>query len=196
MHTKEDETYMRAALEQARLAASTGDIPVGAVVVHEGQVIATGCNRREADLDPTAHAEIVAMREAARALGRWRLSGCTVYVTLEPCVMCAGAMVLSRISRCVVGALDPSAGALDSIYAMCDDPRLNHSFPVSFGVLEKECSELLDGFFSGLRRTCAEECTKSTTGGDVESFAEFLDEIFPTPGLGNGFDDFGGGIPR
>lgn len=155
MILREDEKYMRLALEQAQLALEAGEVPVGAVVVFDGTPIATGYNQRENDLDPTAHAEIVAMRQAARFLGRWRLFGCTVYVTLEPCVMCAGAMLQSRIDRCVVGALDPSAGALDSIYAICDDPRLNHSFPVSYGVLESECSELLDGFFSGLRRPCA-----------------------------------------
>ncbi len=156
MHTREDEIYMGMALEQARLALDSGEIPVGAVVVCDDEVIAAAHNRREIDGDPTAHAEVVAVREAARSLGRWRLTGCTLYVTLEPCVMCAGALLQARISRCVVGAMDSSAGALDSIYAICDDPRLNHSFPVSYGVLGKECSEMLDGFFSGLRRPCAE----------------------------------------
>jgi len=143
---------MGMALEAAQGALETGDIPVGAVVVREGAVIATGCNRREADADPTAHAEIVAMREAARLLGEWRLTGCTVYVTLEPCVMCAGAMLQARIARCVVGALDPKAGALDSVYAIGDDPRLNHRFDASYGVREEECSALLDEFFSQTRK--------------------------------------------
>lgn len=141
------------AIEQAKVALALGEIPVGAVVVCDGEIVASACNRRESDLDPAGHAEILAMREAARALGRWRLSGCTVYVTLEPCPMCAGAMVQARISRCVIGADDPKAGAIDSVYAIGDDPRLNHSFPSTFRVREGECRLVLDEFFA-LRRAC------------------------------------------
>ncbi|MGI6217766.1 MAG: tRNA adenosine(34) deaminase TadA [Coriobacteriales bacterium] len=153
MHTPDDEQFMRLALDEARSALDSGDVPVGAVVVCGGEVVSRGHNRREEENDPTAHAEVVAIREASRALGRWRLSDCTLYVTLEPCIMCAGAMLQARIARCVVGAIDPKAGALDSIYALGDDPRLNHSFPVTYGVLEDECSELLNGFFSKVRES-------------------------------------------
>ena len=142
---------MRIALEEARAALETGDIPVGAVVVRGGEVIGRGRNRREADADPTAHAEVVALRDAAARVGEWRLSGCTLYVTLEPCVMCAGALLQARIDRCVVGAIDPKAGALDSLYAIGDDPRLNHRYDASYGVLEDECRALLDEFFAQAR---------------------------------------------
>jgi len=146
-----DESFMRLALAQASLAASIGEAPIGAVVVHDGAVVASGYNRREIDADPSAHAELIALREAARALGRWRLSGCTVYVTLEPCLMCAGLMVQSRIDRCVYGAIDPKGGALGTLYQVNADERLNHSFTVTAGVLAEECSELLSGFFADLR---------------------------------------------
>ncbi len=142
---------MGLAIEQARTALAMGEIPVGAVVVCDGEVVAAACNCRESELDPTGHAEVLAMRQAARALGRWRLTGCTVYVTLEPCPMCAGAMVQARISRCVIGADDPKAGAIDSVYAIGDDPRLNHSFPSAFGVLEGECRAVLEEFFESKR---------------------------------------------
>ncbi|MCL2757623.1 MAG: tRNA adenosine(34) deaminase TadA [Coriobacteriia bacterium] len=142
---------MRAALEQARLAASIGEAPIGAVVIHEGVIIATGYNRREIDADPSAHAEFIALRAAARALRRWRLSGCMVYVTLEPCLMCAGLMVQSRIDRCVYGASDPKGGALGTLYQVHADARLNHGFVVTGGVLARECSEMLSGFFADLR---------------------------------------------
>ena len=151
MHNKEDEKFMEMALGEAELALSRGEVPVGAVVVCDGEVVARAGNRREADNDPCGHAELIAIRAAAERLGRWRLGGCTVYVTLEPCVMCAGAMVAARIDRCVVGAADPKYGALDSIYAINDDPRLNHSFDANFGVLEERCQALLDDFFSRLR---------------------------------------------
>lgn len=142
---------MQLAIKQARIALSSGEIPVGAVVVRGDEVIASAHNTRETENDPAGHAELVAMRTAAQKLDNWRLQDCTVYVTLEPCVMCAGAMVQARIRRCVVGALDPRAGALDSLYAINDDPRLNHNFIASFGVLEEECQALLDHFFSNLR---------------------------------------------
>ncbi|CDD86517.1 putative uncharacterized protein [Collinsella sp. CAG:289] len=142
---------MRVALDEAALAAQAGEVPIGATVVFEGRVIARAHNRRELDKDPSAHAEFLALLEAARVLGRWRLTGCTVYVTLEPCLMCAGLMVNSRIDRCVFGAPDPKGGAVGSLYDLSRDNRLNHGFEVTSGVLQDECSKLLQGFFSQLR---------------------------------------------
>ncbi|MDR1712983.1 MAG: tRNA adenosine(34) deaminase TadA [Coriobacteriales bacterium] len=146
-----DEGFMRRALKQAEVAESLGEVPIGAVVVYDGEVVAEACNRREIDADPAAHAEFLALRQAAAALGRWRLSGCTVYVTLEPCVMCAGLMHQARIDRCVFGAADPKAGALGTLYAIHADERLNHRFEVCAGVLGEECAKLLSKFFQGLR---------------------------------------------
>lgn len=146
-----DERFMSMALEEARVAASIGEVPIGAVVVHEGRVIARAHNRREADEDPSAHAEFAAMMEASRALGRWRLTGCTVYVTLEPCLMCAGLMVNARIDRCVFGASDPKGGAVGTLYDVSCDERLNHAFDVTPGVLEDECAAVLRAFFQELR---------------------------------------------
>ncbi len=142
---------MRAALAEAQAAAAEGEVPIGAVVVCNGKIIARAHNRRELDEDPSAHAEFLAMETAARVLGRWRLTGCTVYVTLEPCLMCAGLMVNARVDRCVYGAADPKGGALGSLYRLNDDPRLNHAFLVEAGVLAHECSGLLKAFFSQLR---------------------------------------------
>jgi tRNA(adenine34) deaminase len=148
----DDESHMRVALDEACLAAADGEVPIGAVVVCDGAVVARAHNRRENDRDPTAHAELLAIRAAARSLGRWRLSGCTVYVTLEPCPMCAGAMHQARVDRLVFGALDPKAGAVGSLYDLSDDRRLNHRFDVTSGVLEDESSALLKAFFARLRR--------------------------------------------
>lgn len=147
-----DETYMAMALEQARRAQTMGEVPIGAVVVCDGAVVADGCNRRESDNDPAGHAELIAIREAASRLGRWRLSDCTVYVTLEPCPMCAGLMHQARIHRCVYAAADPKAGALGTLYDLHDDKRLNHRFEVTKGVLAEESSDLLKSFFRGLRK--------------------------------------------
>jgi tRNA(adenine34) deaminase len=147
-----DETAMREALEQARAAASHGDVPVGAVVVREGRVIARAHNERELRGDPTAHAEVLALRAAADAVGGWRLDGCTMYVTLEPCVMCAGAMQLSRIDRVVFGAPDPKGGATGTLYNVAADPRLNHEVDVTHGVLAEESSRLLSEFFAMHRK--------------------------------------------
>ena len=144
--------YMGLALEEARTAADEGEVPIGAVVVCDGEVVARAHNRRENDADPSAHAEFRAMVEAARALGRWRLTGCTVYVTLEPCLMCAGLMVNARIDRCVFGATDPKGGALGTLYDVSSDPKLNHSFDVSMGVRADEAAELLRTFFRERRR--------------------------------------------
>lgn len=149
--TASDERWMRIALEEAQLAAEEGEVPIGAVVVHEGELIARAHNRRETDADPAAHAEFLAMEEAARKLGRWRLSGCTVYVTLEPCLMCGGLMVNARIDTCVYGASDPKGGALGTLYDLSADPRLNHAFAVRAGVLADECAELLRSFFRSRR---------------------------------------------
>ena len=146
-----DEQFMREALAEARAAAAEGEVPIGAVVVYDGKVIARAHNRRELDEDPSAHAEFSAMLKASRALGRWRLAGCTVYVTLEPCVMCSGLMVNARIDRCVFGAPDPKGGALTSLYALGSDRRLNHEFNVVQGVLADECAQELSGFFARLR---------------------------------------------
>jgi tRNA(adenine34) deaminase len=142
-----DERFMRDALGTARRALSHGDVPVGAAVVKDGRVIARGRNTRERDADPTAHAEIVAIRRAARAVGTWRLSGCTLYVTLEPCAMCAGAMVLARLPRLVYGAADPKAGFTGSLGDLVRDPRLNHRVDVTGGVLGTECGKILVEFF-------------------------------------------------
>ena len=142
---------MARALAEAEAAASEGEVPVGAVVVRRGSVVGQGRNRREALAEPTSHAEILAMREAARARASWRLEDCTLYVTLEPCVMCAGAVVQARIERLVFGCLDPKGGAVRSLYRICDDPRLNHRVAVTEGVLGERCSAVLRGFFTALR---------------------------------------------
>lgn len=143
---------MRLALAEAERAAAEGEVPIGAVVVCDGEVVAQAHNRRENDEDPSAHAEFRAMVDAAHALGRWRLTGCTVYVTLEPCLMCAGLMVNARIDRCVYGAADPKGGAVGTLFDVSDDPRLNHSFRVTPGVLADECAEQLRFFFRARRK--------------------------------------------
>ncbi|MGN6611287.1 MAG: tRNA adenosine(34) deaminase TadA [Angustibacter sp.] len=147
-----DEHWMGLALEQARTAVDSGDVPVGAVVVDAaGEVIGSGVNRREADGDPTAHAEVLALRAAARARGEWRLDGCTLVVTLEPCLMCAGALVLARVSRLVLGAWDPKAGATGSVWDVVRDRHVNHRVEVVGGVREAECSQVLLDFFAERR---------------------------------------------
>lgn len=147
-----DEQAMRSALQIAQGALGGGDVPVGALVLDvEANVIATGCNRREADADPTAHAEILALRAAARRLGDWRLAGATLVVTLEPCTMCAGAAVLARVERLVFGAFDPKAGAVGSLWDVVRDPRLNHRPEVVSGVLAEECAAQLRSFFEAHR---------------------------------------------
>src|SRR5512138_3576271 len=145
------ETWMREALALAREAGAKGEVPVGAVAVLDGRIVGRGANARESAHDPTAHAELLAVRDAARTLGRWRLGGVTVYVTLEPCAMCAGAMVLARIDRLVFGASDPKAGAAGSLMDLTADPRLNHRFPVERGVLAEESGDLLRAFFRARR---------------------------------------------
>lgn len=143
--------WMDRALDEARGALEHDDVPVGAVVVTAGRVIAAAHNRREVDQDPTAHAEVLAVRAAARVLGSWRLDGCTLYVSLEPCTMCAGALVLARLPLLVFGAADPKAGAVGSLYDLAREPRLNHRLDVTGGVLAEECGTLLRGFFQAKR---------------------------------------------
>lgn len=161
-----DEKFMREALSEARAAAAVGEVPIGAVVVRAGEIVARAHNRRELDQDPSAHAEFAALCAAAQSLGRWRLSDCTVYVTLEPCCMCAGLMVNARAGRCVYGAADAKAGALGSLYDLNADPRLNHRFNVTAGVLADECREVLSSYFSGLRGTDGAGCG---CGADLEA---------------------------
>lgn len=149
----EDEPFLRLALEEAALAAADGDVPIGAVIVDaSGALLARGRNRRERDQDPTAHAEIDALRAAAKARGDWHLNGCTLYVTLEPCPMCAGALVNARIARVVYGCADPKAGAVDTLFTIGRDVRLNHRFEVTSGVLAEECAGVLKHFFAERRR--------------------------------------------
>ncbi|MDO8301765.1 MAG: tRNA adenosine(34) deaminase TadA [Sedimentisphaerales bacterium] len=149
--TQQDERLMQAAIREATAAEENGDVPIGCVIVHEGVVIAKAHNQREQLTDPTAHAEMIAITQAAEYLQSWRLHGCTMYVTLEPCTMCAGALVLSRIDRLVYGCRDPKTGACGSLYNVVQDPRLNHRVETTAGVLEQECSAMLSDFFSRRR---------------------------------------------
>ena len=146
-----DIQFMQLALAEAQIAAEKGEVPVGAVVVKDGEMIAKAHNLRELSKDPTAHAELLALKAAAEQLNAWRLSGCTLYVTLEPCPMCAGALVNSRVDRVVYGTRDPKAGAAQSMYELLTDSRLNHRCELTEGVLKEECSEILKTFFSQLR---------------------------------------------
>jgi len=148
----DDVKWMRQALAEARQAASLGEVPVGAVVVRADEIVGRGYNRREVDGDPLAHAEILAIRQAAEEVGNWRLTGCSLYVTLEPCPMCAGALVNSRVERLVFGTRDPKAGYCGSLGNLVADPRLNHRMEVTEGVLADECSRLIGQFFSDLRQ--------------------------------------------
>lgn len=172
----DDELYMRIALEEAKRAGELGEVPIGAVVVYwphdpatrkptaEPKVIARACNLRESTNDPAGHAEFLAMKKASEVLGVWRLTGCVVYVSLEPCLMCAGLMHQARISRCVYGAADPKAGALGSLYQVNADERLNHTFEVTPGVLEGECAGLLKDFFA--QRRAASKLKRTQTHTD------------------------------
>jgi tRNA(adenine34) deaminase len=146
-----DEYFMRLAIREAERALPHDDVPIGAVVVHEGEVIGAGHNERELREDPTAHAELIALREAARQLGSWRVLDSVMYVTLEPCAMCAGAIVLARVPRLVFGAEDPKAGAAGSVLNVLDVPQLNHRPQVESGLLAEECADLLRAFFAPRR---------------------------------------------
>ena len=151
-HQTADEAFMHEALRQAEQAASDGEVPVGAILVHENAIVARGRNARERNQDPTAHAELIVIREAAEKLQSWRLTGTTMYVTLEPCLMCAGAMLQARIPRLVFSTWDPKAGACGSLFALHEDNRLNHQIAVTHGVLENESRNLLQRFFRRLRQ--------------------------------------------
>jgi tRNA(adenine34) deaminase len=146
-----DTKYMMLALSAARQAAERGEVPVGAVVISGGEIVGTGYNRREEQQDPLGHAEMLAIREASRRLQSWRLEDCDIYVTLEPCLMCTGAILQARMRRLVFGCNDPKAGAVESLYRLCDDQRLNHQLPVTGGVLGQESAAMLAEFFSRLR---------------------------------------------
>ena len=188
-----DEKFMREALAEARTAAAVGEVPIGAVVVRAGEIVARAHNRRELDQDPSAHAEFAALCAAARSLGRWRLSDCTVYVTLEPCCMCAGLMVNARVGRCVYGASDAKAGALGSLYDLNADSRLNHRFNVHAGVLADECREVLSGYFSGLRGTDGAGCG---CGADLEAHTAHAEALAGVEDTAVGAVDFGAACRR
>jgi tRNA(adenine34) deaminase len=148
---------MKMAMDQAAIAEENGDVPIGAVIVYENRVIAKAYNQREQLSDPTAHAEIIALTQAAAYIGNWRLHGCTIYVTLEPCTMCAGALVLGRFDRLVYGCDDTKTGAVKSLYNIVQDPRLNHTLEVTSGIMAKECSEQLQRFFQRRRNEKKQE---------------------------------------
>jgi tRNA(adenine34) deaminase len=149
--TQSDESRMREALVEARAAAEAGEVPIGAIAVAAGEIVARGQNRVLRDCDPTAHAEMVALRAAAQAVGNYRLTNCELYVTLEPCAMCAGALLAARAARLVFGTADPKAGACGSLYNLCADPRLNHELEVVRGIRAGECASLLEDFFASRR---------------------------------------------
>lgn len=184
--TEIDEKFMREALAEAHAAAVVGEVPIGAVVVRAGEIVARAHNRRELDQDPSAHAEFAALRAAAQSLGRWRLSDCTVYVTLEPCCMCAGLMVNARVGRCVYGAADAKAGALGSLYDLNADSRLNHRFNVTAGVLADECRAVLSGYFAGLRGVDGIGC-----GLNLEAHAAHAEALAGVGDLADETVDFG-----
>lgn len=184
--TEIDEKFMREALAEARAAAAVGEVPIGAVVVRAGKIVARAHNRRELDQDPSAHAEFAALCAAAQTLGRWRLSDCTVYVTLEPCCMCAGLMVNARVGRCVYGAADAKAGALGSLYDLNADSRLNHRFNVTAGVLADECRAVLSSYFAGLRGADGCGC-----GSDLEAHAAHAAALAGVDEVAGAAVDFG-----
>lgn len=148
---------MKEALAEAKKAAAAGEVPVGAVIVKDGEIIGRGHNETETAKDPTAHAEMIAIRQAAKNLGGWRLTGCTMYVTTEPCSMCAGAIVWSRISRLFIGAMDPKSGACGSVFNIPQESRLNHFVEIETGLMQEECSSLMKSFFKELRKRKLEE---------------------------------------
>jgi tRNA(adenine34) deaminase len=154
-----DAAYMRLALAEAKKAVERDEVPVGAIIIHKDAVVGAGYNRREELQSPLAHAEILAIEQASRQMGSWRLSECRLYVTLEPCVMCVGAILQARIGALVFGCLDPKAGAVESLYRLCDDNRLNHRLPARGGVLADACAELLEEFFTRLREKKRQEKT-------------------------------------
>ena len=186
--TEIDEKFMCEALAEARAAAAVGEVPIGAVVVRAGVIVARAHNRRELDQDPSAHAEFAALCSAAQTLGRWRLSDCTVYVTLEPCCMCAGLMVNARVGRCVYGAADAKAGALGSLYDLNADSRLNHRFNVAAGVLADECRKVLSSYFAGLRGADGDGCG---CGSDLEAHVAHAAALTDADEVAGAAVDFG-----
>ncbi len=152
MKYTEDEKFMRAAIREAKKAGAIGEVPIGCVIVHDGKIIGRGYNRRTADHNVLAHAEIAAIRKACKKIGDWRLEDCTLYVTLEPCPMCAGAIVQARIPRVKMGAMNPKAGCAGSVLNLLDEPGFNHQAEAESGVLGEECSEMLSSFFRELRK--------------------------------------------
>jgi len=148
---KDDAYWMKKALNQARKAEALGEVPIGAVIIKDGTILGRGFNQRECKNDPSAHAEMIAVRQASKKLNAWRLTGTTLYVTLEPCPMCMGAILLARMDRVVFGCLDPKAGAAGSLYNLAEDRRFNHRVELAGGVLKEECSEILSNFFRKLR---------------------------------------------
>ncbi|MDE5590795.1 MAG: tRNA adenosine(34) deaminase TadA [Acetatifactor sp.] len=167
--TSVQEKYMREALKQARKAYTLGEVPIGCVIVYEGKIIGRGYNRRNTDKNTLCHAEITAIRKASKVIGDWRLEGCTLYVTLEPCQMCAGAIVQARIPEVVMGCMNPKAGCAGSILNILEMPEFNHQVKVSRGILEQECSDMLKTFFTELRaRNKAASGTTAKKGEDEE----------------------------
>ncbi|WP_221569314.1 tRNA adenosine(34) deaminase TadA [Alkalihalobacillus sp. TS-13] len=157
MYQSIDEMFMKKAIEMAQKAASIGEVPIGALVVKDEEIIASGYNLRETEQRSVAHAELIAIDEACKALGTWRLEGCTLYVTLEPCPMCSGAIVLSRVDRVVYGASDPKGGCAGTLMNLLDEPRFNHQAMVTSGVLEEDCGKMLSTFFRALRQKKKQE---------------------------------------
>lgn len=153
----DDERFMKEALRQAMKARALEEVPIGCVIVHDGNIIARGYNRRNTDKNTTSHAEINAIRKASKKLGDWRLEGCTIYIILEPCQMCAGAIVQARIDRAVIGSMNPKAGCAGSVLNILEMPQFNHQVEVTRGVLQDECSQMLSGFFRQLREKKREE---------------------------------------
>ena len=166
MMQSEDEKWMRHALAEAQLALKKNEVPIGAVVVHEDKIIGRGHNQVESLNDPTAHAEIIAIGAASNFLNSWRLSGSSIYVTIEPCAMCAGAIVLSRLDRLVFGAKDPKAGACGSLYNIVQDIRLNHQVQIIPYILEQECRQILGSFFEEIRQSASESQNEKKGGTD------------------------------
>ena len=162
-----DETYMREALKQAKKALALGEVPIGCVIVHEGKIIARGYNRRNTDQSTLSHAEITAIRKAGKVLKDWRLEGCTLYVTLEPCQMCAGAIVQARIPEVVMGCMNPKAGCAGSILNILEMPQFNHQVKVTRGILEADCSQMLKTFFEELRIRNKQEKAARKASGDL-----------------------------
>ncbi|SKB56485.1 tRNA(adenine34) deaminase [Lachnospiraceae bacterium] len=157
MERTQDEKYMKEALKQAAKARKLGEVPIGCVIVYEDRIIGRGYNRRNTDKSTLAHAEISAIKKAAKVIGDWRLEDCTLYVTLEPCPMCGGAIVQSRMKRCVIGTMSPKSGCAGSILNLLQEPRFNHQVEIEEGVLQEECQEMLQAFFKDLRIKLKEE---------------------------------------